>query len=119
MERLLHFIERLRRYPEPIRRQILLLSAAVITVIIAVFWAISLRWQLGSSLPSAGDAVFREEARSSVREGFAKSGAVLGDRVRDALHDVLLGDEPKAPESNSSNEHDTSKTGTPNRLPSR
>lgn len=94
MERTLRFIERLRGYPEPVRRQILWLGVIAFCLVIGAVWIVTLKWQLRHAA-----VIETNESRAAARQlpgigkGLSGNAAVIEDAARDALRSFLLGDE--------------------------
>ncbi|MBI4134366.1 MAG: hypothetical protein HY475_03010 [Candidatus Terrybacteria bacterium] len=92
MEHALQFIERLRQFPEPIRRQVLWVSVMLVTLVLGALWLATLSWQLKApqeevrEQPAESGATALPGAWESVRA----SGAHAGAELRGFLRTLLL-----------------------------
>ena len=94
MEHALQFIERLRQFPEPIRRQGLWVSVILVTLVIGALWLVTLSWQLKAPQePKEQPAESGTTALPGAWESVRASGASAGEELRGFLRTLLLSDE--------------------------
>lgn len=96
MERFFAFIERLRRYPEAARRQILWLSVALIGAAIAAVWIAVLGWQFRSVRADAAQVPQVGEILPGPVESFRNQQRALTDELREVLRGFLLDNSPES-----------------------
>lgn len=89
MERFSNFIQRLRGYPEALRRQIFWFSVVGCVLGIGALWLFTLPWQLKTF--QQNDVAQAEQAQPTLSETLGQGGAAVGDIAKSALRDWLLG----------------------------
>ena len=97
MEQIFSTIERIRRLPEPIRRQVLWAIVAGFIVIFGALWALTLGWQFSQSGSVAAEKEEIVMPLKSPTESLKQSVDGVGSSVREALRMMILEDEASQP----------------------
>jgi len=93
MEKLLRSLERVRGYPEPVRRRFFWFSIAGSVFVIGAVWLVTLPWQLQNTRIET--AVQDESGQPTLSETLGQGSAAVSDLARGALRDWLLKEAPK------------------------
>jgi hypothetical protein len=97
MERVLEYVDQLRRADEVTRTRALFGIAAVGVLLIGAVWLTMLRWQLRGPANPTQAAEEPTGVLPTLGEVLSESGGAAQEAARAQLRDLLLGDEPAAP----------------------
>jgi hypothetical protein len=98
MERVLEYVDHLRRADEVTRTRALFGIAAVGVLLIGAVWLTVLRWQLQGPANPTQAAEEPAGALPTLGEVLSESGSAAQEAARAQLRDLLLGDAPPATE---------------------
>lgn len=90
MERFFGFIERLRQYPEAVRRQILWVAVALAGAVIAAAWIAALSWQFHGVRADVEQPPEDGERLPEPAEAVRNQQRALTGELREALRGFLL-----------------------------